>query len=403
MIFPPGEELMTESLERVDELLATATAAGDVPGASAIVLDREGVVYEGAAGRLRIGEEAPAATDTVVPIASMTKALTTVGVLQLVEQGRVELDQEVASVVPAFGELQVLEGFDGDEPRLRPPARPATLRQLLTHTAGCGYTFYDADLQRWHETTGCPDVLSFDPDFLRAPLVADPGTRWEYGTNVDWAGVLLEAVTGSTLAAYLHEHLFEPLGMADTTFRLRDDQSERLMALHARTPDGGVAPLDLEWPREPDMACGGHGAYSTAGDYGRFLRALLRGGELDGARILREETVELALSPQLGELALPEVIRTTDPTLSNDVPSLPVRQSFGLGFHLVLEDLPGMRRAGTGDWAGLANCYYWLDRAGGRAGVFLTSVLPFFDEQILARVADFELAAYAGVGEAAPA
>jgi CubicO group peptidase (beta-lactamase class C family) len=175
------------------------------------------------------------------------------------------------------------------------------------------------------------------------------------------------------------------------------------MPIHGRLPDGGLAVLDLELPAEPEMSCGGHGAYSTAGDYGRFLRALLRGGELDGARILDEETVELALSPQIGTIALPEVIRTADPTVSNDIVSLPVPQSWGLGFSLVLEDLPGMRRAGSGAWAGLANCYYWLDRASGLAGVFLTQVLPFFDERIIARVQELELATYADVGEPTPA
>jgi methyl acetate hydrolase len=369
-----------------DAVLDAAVQAGDVPGVAATIVDRDGVVYEGAAG---------AAEDTVYRLASMTKALATVGVLQLVEQGRLDLDAEVASLAPAFGELQVLEGFDGEEPRLRAPARQATLRHLLTHTAGQGYAFLDADLKRWCELTGCPEPLSCDPAFLRTPLMSDPGTRWEYGTNVDWAGVVLEHVTGTTLDAYLDEHVFEPLGMVDTGFRLKEGQRERLIPIHGRLPDGVLAALDLEWPDEPMMACAGHGAYSTARDYGRFLRALLRGGELDGVRILREETVELALSPQIGAIPLPDFTPSQDPTVCNDIVAPPVRRSWGLGFELVLEDLPGMRRAGTGAWAGLTNCYFWLDRASGLAGVLLTQILPFFDERVLGRLQEFEQAAYA--------
>ncbi|MDX6582383.1 MAG: methyl acetate hydrolase [Solirubrobacterales bacterium] len=394
---------MSAALIGMDGMLEAAAAAGDMPGAIATVVDRDGVLYEGAAGKVRVGGAAEATTDTMIWIASMTKALTTVAVLQLVEQDRVDLDQEVASILPEFGELQVLEGFDGDQPRLRPPASAATVRQLITHTSGLGYPFLDLGIQRWHEVTGCPDGLACNREFLKAPLVADPGTRWEYGTGVDWAGALVEQVTESTLDAYLAEHLFEPLGMSDTTFELSDEQRERLMPIHARLPDGSLAALDLALPAAPAMACGGHGAYSTARDYGRFLSALLRGGHLDGARILREETVELALSPQIGAIALPDVIKTTDPALTNDIVALPVRRSWGLGFELVLEDLPGMRRAGTGAWAGLANCYYWLDRAGGVAGVLLTQILPFFDDRVIAAAAQLELAAYADVADPAPA
>ena len=389
---------------RIDELLSEAAAAGDVPGVAAAVLDRDGVVYEGVAGRVRVDRDDEVTPNTIFWLASMTKALVAVGVLQLVERGRLDLDAEVASIVPEFGELQVLEGYDGDEPRLRPPASRATVRQLLTHTSGVGYMFLEADVARWHELTGVAEPLECTQDFLRAPLVADPGTRWDYGAGFDWAGRVLEEVTGTTLDSYLVENVFAPLRMGDTTFRLRDDQRERLMPIHHRTADGGLEVDDeLELPHEPPMSCGGHGSYGTVGDYSRFLRMLLRGGELDGERILRAETVELAASPQLGAIEMPKEMPSADPELSNDVVALPFEQSFGFGFNLMLEDIPGMRRAGTFSWSGLANCYYWIDPASGLAGVFLTSVLPFFDEQVLMRVAGLEMAAYADVGEPAAA
>ena len=386
---------MSAALAGIDGMLEQAAAAGDVPGAIATVVDAEGVLYEGAGGQ--------ASTDTMVWIASMTKALATIGVLQLVERGEVDLDREVASYVPAFAELQVLEGFDGDEPRLRPAKRAATVRQLLDHTSGLGYQFLNPDLLRWLDATGNEGPLSCRRGYLKAPLMSDPGSRWEYGTNVDWAGRVLEVVAETTLDAYLAENLFEPLGMTDTTFRISDEQRERLMPIHHRQADGTLVAGDDGPPPDPEMACAGHGCYGTARDYGRFLRALLRGGELDGARILREETVDLALTPHLGDIKLPDATPTADPEVSNDIVALPVRRDWGLGFELVLEDLPGMRRAGTGAWAGLANCYYWLDRAGARAGVFLTQVLPFFDERVINRCVELEIATYADIGEPAPA
>ncbi len=386
---------MSAALAGMDEMLDAAAAAGDVPGAIATVVDADGVLYEGAGGQ--------ASTDTMIWIASMTKALATIGVLQLVERGEVDLDREVASYVPEFAELQVLEGFDGDQPRLRPAQGAATVRQLLDHTSGLGYQFLNPALLRWVEVTGNPGPLSCDPVLLEAPLMSDPGTRWEYGTSIEWAGRVLEEVTGTTLDAYLDENLFGPLAMTDTTFHLTDEQRARLMPVHHRQADGTLVAGDVGLPPNPQMACGGHGCHGTARDYGRFLRALLRGGELDGNRILREETVELALAPHLGAIALPDVTPTADPEISNDVVALPVKRDWGLGFELVLEDLPGMRRAGTGAWAGITNCYFWLDRAGERAGVFLTQVLPFFDERVIDRCVELEMATYADVGEPAPA
>jgi methyl acetate hydrolase len=330
-------------------------------------------------------------------IASMTKAITSVAALQLIEQGALELEQPVADALPAFGELSVLKGFDGDTPRLRPPARRATIRNLLTHTSGVAYWFGNADVLRYLQVTGTPDGISGRLAMLDVPLVADPDTRWEYGTSTDWLGQVVEAVSGRDLATYCEERIFGPLGMSDATFRPTDEQRARLMAIHDRTPDGDLVVSPLELP-EPEFASGGGGAYATAGDYLRFIRALLCGGELDGERVLRPETVELMFSDHLQGVALPEVMHSVIPELSNDVPSFPVAQGFGLGLHLVLEDIPGMRRSGTGDWAGLFNCYYWIDRASGVAGALFTQILPFFDAPVVETSAGFELGVYAEIG-----
>ena len=362
----------------------------------AMVADREGETYSGAAGRLSIEGDEPARTDTVLRIASMTKPITSVAVLQLIEQGRLELEQTVASVLPEFGELKVLEGFDGDRPRLREPRRPATIRHLLTHTSGLAYWFGSPELARYHELTGTPTALESGPGFLAAPLIDDPGVRWEYGINTDWLGQVVEAVSGQGLDAYFDEHVLGPLGMADTTFTPNAAQRERMMELHARTGDGGLALSDLDWPDEPEMCCGGHGLCSTPADYLRLQRALLAGGELEGARVLAPETVDLALSNQIGDIEPPTFLESADLALSNDIHSLPgIEQRWGLGFHLVMEDVPGARRAGTGDWSGLTNCYFWIDRAGGVTAALYTQLLPFFDGRMIELAIAFEQAVYA--------
>lgn len=389
-------------VSRIDGLLERAVADRVVPGVVAVAGDRDGVLYEGAFGRLAVEAHVPVQPDTMIWIASMTKAITSVAALKLIEEGNLELGAPVAGILPAFGRLQVLEGFDGNTPRLRAPAQPATIRHLLTHTAGLGYWFANADVLRYHELTGIPDPTTGSRRAFEMPLVADPGTRWEYGTSTDWLGQVVEAVSGQDLAAYCQQRIFSPLGMADATFAPNADQAARMMEVHSRTRDGGLVRAPWDSP-EPEFHSGGAGAYATAADYLRFMRALLRGGELDGERILSAEMVELAFTDHLGGVELPAVLRSAIPELTNDVPSLPVAQGWGLGFHLVLEDLPGMRRAGTGDWAGLCNCYYWIDRAAGVAGALLTQVLPFYDARIVETSAAFEEAVYAEVGAPAAA
>ncbi|HWG08100.1 MAG TPA: serine hydrolase domain-containing protein [Solirubrobacteraceae bacterium] len=389
------------SASEIDALFQRAVDDGVLPGVVAVAGDRDGERYEGAFGLLNVEGGASVQPDTVFAIASMTKAITSVAALQLMERGQLELQQPVADVLPKFAELQVLEGFDGEQPRLRAPRTQATIRHLLTHTSGLGYWFSNADLLRYHQFSGIPDPTSGRLAMLDMPLAADPGTRWEYGTSTDWLGQVIEAVSGEELGAYCQANVFGPLAMSDATFRPSEEQAARVMAMHSRTPDGGLVQVSLDFP-EPEFASGAGGAYATAPDYLRFMRALLRGGELDGERVLQAETVALAFSDHLDGVPLPEVVRSAVPELTNDVLSLPVAQGFGLGFHIVLEDMPGMRRAGSGDWAGLFNCYYWIDGASGLAGAVLTQVLPFFDARIVETAAAFEQLVYAQPSAAQP-
>jgi len=377
-----------------DEIFAGAVASGAHVGGAAIAATADGVLYEaGFCSKVAGGEPIPA--DQLFRIASMTKAMVTAGVLQLAEGGRLNLDDEIASVIPEAANLQVLDGFDGDTPILRAPASAPTIRQLLNHTAGFGYAFLNDDLARYHEVTGTPSVLLFTSSMFDLPLVNDPGTVWEYGISVDWAGRVIERVTGQSLGDYLAENLWGPLGMTHTTFDPDESAQQSLMPMHSRLPDGSLVPNGVELPIPPEIHSGGGGSYSTVGDYARFMRALLRGGELDGTRVLSEASVDLMFTDSLGDISLPTGIKSSDPALSNNVDFPPVPQGFGLGLHLFNVDLPGLRKAGSGDWSGLTNCYYWIDRASGVCGAVLTQVLPYFDEGIVGTALGFEAAVYA--------
>ena len=375
----------------IEALLDGAVSKGSVHGIAAAVVDRSGLLFHHAAGE--------ADERTMFRNASMTKAVATTAALQLVEQGLLSLDASVESILPEFGRLQVLDGFDGDKPRLRPPATKATVRQLMTHSAGLGYFFVSEKLMRYHQVTGEPTPLSGLKHSLSVPLVNDPGTAWEYGVNTDWLGLIVEKLSGQTLSSYLEQKVYGPLAMNDSTFVPSAEQRSRLLRVMQRQPDGRLAPSNLDLPPTSEWDAAGHGSYGTVQDYARFVQSWLN----DGAGILKPATVRMALQNHLGDIKLPELMKSVVPELSNDVPALPVPQSWGLGFHLTLADLPGMRSSGTADWAGVFNSYYWVDRSKGIGGVLMTQVLPFFDMPVIETLMGFEMAVYQQVGAAVPA
>jgi methyl acetate hydrolase len=375
----------------IKALLDGAVAKGALHGVAAVVVDRNGALFHHAAGE--------ANEHTLFRNASMTKAVATTGALQLVEQGRLSLDATVESILPEFGKLQLLEGFDGDKPRLRAPASKATVRQLMTHTAGLGYFFTNDKLMRYLTLTGEPSPLSGEKRSLSVPMVNDPGTAWEYGVNTDWLGLVVEKLTGQSLGGYLRQHVYVPLGMNDSGFTPSAEQRARLLRVMQRQADGKLAPSALDLAATSEWDAAGHGSYGTIQDYGRFVQAWLN----DGAGVLKPATAQMALQNHIGAIKLPELIKSAMPELSNDVPSMPVPQNWGLGFHLTQADLPGMRSRGTGDWAGVFNSYYWIDRVKGIGGVLMTQLLPFFDMPVVETLMGFEMAVYQQVGAAVPA
>jgi methyl acetate hydrolase len=381
----------------VDRLLEQAVEAGLVAGVVAVAADEGGVVYEGAFGKRAIDGEAPMTLDTVAWIASMTKAITSVAAMQLVEQGLISLDEPLAERLPELRQIQVLDGFDADgSPHLRAPKRPITLRNLLTHTAGFTYHIWSAEMTRYHEQTGIPYVTDCKSATLMTPLLFDPGERWEYGINIDWVGQAVERLSGKSLEQYFKDHIFGPLQMPDSGFVLGPSQRQRLSAMHARQDDGSLQTIEFEMTQEPEFFMGGGGLYSTGPDYLRFLRALLRGGELDGARILQPETMAEINRNQIGELNV-GLLKTVTPGASNDAEFFPgMPKKWGLAYMINAEDAAVGRTAGSLAWAGLANTYYWIEPNQHLAGVILTQILPFADPVALGLLEHFESALYAG-------
>ncbi len=366
-----------------------------VPGVVAGVTDGTGTVYLGAAGVRDLGTGVPLQTDDVFAIFSTTKAITGTTALQLVEQGDLDLDAPASEYVPALGEVQVLDGFDDDgEPVLRAPRSAVTTRQLLLHTAGFGYDFFNESYHRLATEHGQPSIVSATRQALQSPLLFDPGEQWEYGSNIDWAGQVVEAIAGRPLGDVMQERVFEPLGMRDTAFTLRPDAADRLVTMHQREADGSLRPTTFRLP-EPEVHMGGHGLLSTVPDYLAFMRMWLSdGASPSGEQVLKPETVEMAVQNHLGDLtvkALPGVI----PSLSNDAEFFPgQRKSWALTFMVNDEEAPTGRPAGSIAWAGLANLYYWIDRRHDIGGFWATQIFPFADPTSVGGYLELETAVY---------
>lgn len=381
---------------RIDQVLQDAVESGAVPNVVAMAANEDGTIYEGAAGPRAVGQPAAVTPDTFFRIASMTKMVATTAALQLSEQGKLDLDAPVETYRPEFAELQVLEGFDGDTPRLRAPASKATVRQLITHTSGLAYWFFNEDIVRWESVTGTPNVMSGDAVIFKAPLVADPGTRYDYGINTDWLGRVVEAAGGQPLDAYMAEHILGPLGMEHTTFLMSDKQRANSVPVHLHAEDGSWAATEVDWSQDPDWWAGGHGLHATPRDYLRFQRMLLGRGTLDGTQILKPETVEAAFTNQIGEIDFPPEIKTADPGSTADFNAGPGLK-WGLGLLLNTEQQPGMRAAGSGSWAGIFNTHFWVDRETGVTGAIYTQTLPFVEPAVFQVYIDFEQALYASL------
>ncbi len=382
-----------------DTILRNAATAGKhVPGVVAMITDREGNIYEGAAGKRQTDQDAPITLNDHFALFSTTKAITGTAVLQLVEQGRLDLDAPASEYVPELGEIKVLEGFDASGGlMLREPKRAVTTRMLMTHTAGFGYHFFNSAYFHMVEQ-GHPTVVSSSKLSLITPLLFDPGEAWEYGSNMDWCGQIVERITGRPLGEVFQDDIFAPLGITTMTFEIDDRVQRTLAAIHARNDDGSLTPLDLKLPADPEVHMGGHGLYGTVPDYMRFIRMWLNDGMGEHGRVLKAETVRMAERNQIGDMKI-GMLPGVDRTLSNDAeffPGLP--KSWSFTFMVNDATAPTGRPAGSLGWAGLANLFYWIDRRNGYGGFWATQILPFGDPVSFGKYMEFETAFYDHLG-----
>ena len=377
-----------QSSSAIDEAMRGAVARKEVAGVVVMAADRRGIIYQGAFGVADIAEARPLKLEALFRIASMTKAITSTAAMQLVEQGRFAIEDPVEKYLPEFAKLSVFESFDGATGayRLRPATKAVTVRHLLTHTSGLGYAFTN------------PTVRDFKPrvgeEYPLGPLVFEPGERWLYSTSTDWVGRLVEKVSGQSLEDYFRQHIFMPLGMADTFYFVPKDKEARLVTVNRRIADGSIVKESVQPPTSGFTPIGGGGLSSTAYDYLRFTRALLNGGELDGARILSAGTVALMGQNHIGAVGVPAQ-KTALPERSDDFSFIADgRDKWGLGFLITADAVPGKRSAGSLSWGGINNTYYWLDPMRGITGVILMQFLPFADRKALALYDAFERGVY---------
>jgi methyl acetate hydrolase len=389
-----------------DRILSRVTQATPrVPGVVAMVTDRHSNIYEGSAGLRAMDQPEPMTADSVFAIFSTTKAITGTAALQLVEDGTLDLDAPAKTYAPDIGKLQVLDGFaDDGTPRLRAPKRDITTRMLLLHTAGMGYDFFNEQYHRLATEHGQPSVVSATKAAINTPLLFDPGEQWEYGSNIDWVGQVIEGISGKRLGDVMHERIFAPLGMTNTAFSMTPAMREHLALIHKRGDDGALTPLTgYTLPQDPEVHMGGHGLYGTVGDYMRFIRMWLNDGAGEHGRVLKPETVQMATRNGLGDMKI-KMLPGVVPSVSNDAEFFPgMPKSWGLTFMINDEPAPTGRPAGALAWAGLANCYYWIDRATGIGGYWATQIFPFADATSVVGYLDFETAVYGNLAMPAAA
>ena len=373
--------------------------AGGVPGVVAMATDRNGNIYEGARGVRELGSEQPMTSDSVMLMASCTKAITGVAVMQMVEEGLVSLDDPAKEYAPEIADIQVLDGFDNnDEPILRAPARDITLDHLMLHTAGFCYEFFSDDLLKYRTMKEIPTILSATFTSFRDVLLHDPGTRWTYGTNIDWLGIIVERIRGKKLGDVMAERIFAPLDITDTAFEMTPSMLDKRATIHQRNPDGQLVPQpDLMLPQPAEVQLGGAGLYGTVGDYVKFIRMILNDGKGPNGQVLKADTVQQMVKNGLGEIKT-SPWQSSAPPLANSGDFFPGQsKSWSYTFMVNDEDTPTGRPAGQLAWAGLANTFYWIDRKNGIGGMWGTQILPFQDAVSYPGFTDFEQAVYRNI------
>ena len=348
--------------------LQAAVGPKGVPGAVAMVASSNELTFQGAYGNV--------ATDSIFRIHSMTKPVTSVAAMQLVEKGEIHLDDPIEKYLPEMAKLKVLTGYDTDKkPILTPARRQPTIRQLLSHTAGFGYTSWDANLAQYKGA--------------EPPLLFEPGTKWQYGTNVDVVGRVVERLAKQTLEQYFQANIFAPLGMRETTFLPTKLQQLRLAPRGVRQPDGTWKEEQVPVPAKITPS-GGGGLVGTAADYVKFMQMFLGGAK----SVLKPESIAAMRKNQIGALSIRKMV-STNQTLTRDFGfHLEAHDKFGLGFQINETPYKGGRASGSLAWAGFWNTFFWIDPKSNLCAVMLMQTAPFFDEPSIAALQAFEHAVY---------
>ncbi len=378
---------------KLDAVLAEAVVTNKVPFVVAMLGSSKGEIWSGTAGDHARGE--PISRDAVMRAFSMTKAVGSTAAMILIDRGKLSMDTPVEQILPQFADIKVIDGWDGDKPRMRAPKTKATIRHLATHTNGMVYEVWNADMPKYMKATGLETILTGKKTSLMYPMTFDPGERWDYGIGIDWLGQVVEAVDGRTIDKFCADEIIGPLGMVDTVFEVEGDRAARLATLYGRGEDGNFAKFDLAPPSKPEFYGMGHALYSTAPDYMRFLRMFLGKGQLEGRRVLSEAGVDAMLANQIGDIRIGKMT-TYVPPITADVDLFPgIDKTHSFGFLRVESDVPGMRSAGSQGWAGVCNTHYWFDPKKDVAGVIMTQTLPFVEPPFMQLYENFERAVYA--------
>ena len=367
-----------------------AVARGDTPGVVEIVVNREGVLYEGAAGKFDVAKNVPMPANAIFVIASMTKPVTSVALMMLLEEGKVRLDDPVSAYLAGFDDLQVITKFNEKDAtyETRPAKRAMTIRHLLAHTSGIGYAFTNPIEYRMTQATKKGE--------WELPLLSDPGDQWNYSASTRVLGMVVEKVTGVGLEAWYQEHIFKPLGMVDTSFAVAADKQSRVPTNHSRFTGTLVEAARTPIPSTPTPPFRGDGGlYSTAQDYALFVRMLLNGGRLNGKKILSESSVRMMGENQIGSIFV-ERQPDADKQRTRPFPLGAGKDKFGLGFQIASHD-PAMakfRSPGSMSWAGIFNTEFWIDPVKHIGAVQMMQVLPFYDDGAIRTLRDFEELVY---------
>lgn len=386
---PEREGMSSARLARIEPMLEGYIERQEVAGAVVAIVRNGKLVYRAARGSMDVAADKPMRSDAIFRIASMTKPITSVALMQLWERGLFQLQDPVAKFLPAFANVQVEQSEAAGATVLVAPERAITIRDLLTHTAGLGNN-YRGNVERYRSVMRVrptDDNASFIARLAGLPLNYHPGTQWQYSAATDVVGHLVEVISGQPLDAYFAEHIFAPLGMTDTAFYLDDDRSGRLAAQYRPDANGRIELQDpgdasSRWIAGPKrLFRGAGGLVSTASDYLRFQQMMLQGGELRGARILAPATVSLMLENHTGELPL----------------WLPgPGMGFGLGYGVVVDRGAAATPLSLGSayWGGAYCTLSWIDPAQQLVAVLMTQVRPYTHINIRQ---DFQVLAYQAI------